>query len=39
MPLRATFAGDTFQSKLDQCFGHLKNVIVLDDDIMIVGMK
>ena len=27
------------QRKLDQCFGHLKNVIVIADDIMIVGKQ
>ena len=32
-------AGDVFQCKLDQCFGHLKNVIVIADEIMIVGKK
>ena len=32
-------AGDVFQHKLDQCFGNLKNVIVIADDIMIVGKK
>ena len=26
MPFGATVAGDVFQRKLDQCFGHLKNV-------------
>ena len=39
MPFGATVAGDVFQCKLDQCFGHLKNVIVIADDIMIVGKK
>ena len=39
MPFGATVAGDVFQCRLDQCFGHLKNVIVLADDIMIVGKK
>ena len=39
MPFRATVTGDVFQHKLDQCFGHLKNVIVIADDIMIVGKK
>ena len=39
MPFGATVAGDVFQHKLDQCFGHLKNVIVIADDIMIVGKK
>ena len=31
--------GDDFQQKLDQCFSHLKNVIVIAGDIMIVGKK
>ena len=39
MPFGATVAGDVFQHKLDQCFGHLKNVIAITDDIMIVGKK
>ena len=39
MPYGARVAGDVFQHKLDQCFGHLKNVIVIADDIMIVGKK
>ena len=33
----ATVAGDVFQHKLDQCFGHIKQVIVIADDIMIVA--
>ena len=37
MPFGITMAGDIFQWKLDQCFSHLKNVIVIADDIMIVG--
>ena len=32
-------AGDVSQCKLDQFFGHLKNVIVIADDIVIVGKK
>ena len=36
-PFGATVAGDVFQHKLDQCFGQIKNVIVIADDIMIVG--
>ena len=32
-----TVAGNVFQRKLDQCFGHLQNVIVMADDIMVVG--
>ena len=37
MPFGATVVGDVFQHKLDQCFGHIKNVIINVDDIMIVG--
>ena len=37
MPFGTTIAGDVFQRKLDQCFGHLQNVIVIADDIMVVG--
>ena len=39
MPLGTTVAGDVFQHKLDECFGHIPNVIVIADDIMIVGKK
>ena len=39
MPFRATVSGDVFQCKLDQCFGQLKNMIVIADDIMIEGKK
>ena len=37
MPFGANVAGDVFQHKLDQCFGHIPNVIVIADDIMVVG--
>ena len=37
MPFGITMAVDTFQWKLDQCFSHLKNIIVIADDIMVVG--
>ena len=37
MPFGATVAGDVFQCKLEQCFGQIKNMIVIADDIMIVG--
>ena len=37
MPFGITVAGDIFQQKLDQCFSHLKNVIVIADDIIVVG--
>ena len=39
MPFSATVAGDVFQRKLDQCFGQLQNVIVIADDIMVVGKQ
>ena len=39
MPFGPTVAGDVFQCKLDECFGHIPNVIVIADDIMIVGKK
>ena len=39
MPSGATITGDVFQCKLDQCFGHLKNIIVIVDDIMIIGKQ
>ena len=39
MPFAASMTGDVFQHKLDQCFGHIKQIIVIADDIMIVGKK
>ena len=39
LPFGATVAGDVFQRKLDQCFGHLQNIIVIADDIMVVGKQ
>ena len=39
MPFGATVAGNIFQRKLDQCFGHLQNVIVIANDIMEVGKQ
>ena len=36
MPFGITIAGDVFQQKLDQCFSHLKNVIIIADDIMVI---
>ena len=36
MPFGATVVGDVFQRKLDECFGHLQNIIVIADDIMVV---
>ena len=39
LPFGATVTGDVFQCKLDSCFGKIKQVIVIADDIMIVGKK
>ena len=39
MPFGATVAGDVFQCKLDEYFGHIPNVIVIVDDTMIVGKQ
>ena len=39
MPFEATTAGDVFQHQHDQCFGHIQNVIVIADDIMVVGKQ
>ena len=37
MPFSIMVAGDMFQQKLDECFGHIKNLIVIADDIMVIG--
>ena len=39
MPFRATVAGDVFQRKLEECFGKLKQVINIEDEIMVVWYK
>ena len=39
VPFGVTVAGDVFQHKLDQFFAHIKQVIIIADDIMIVGKK
>ena len=39
MPFGINVAGDLFQHKLDQCFGKIDQVIIIADDIMIVGKK
>ena len=39
MPFGTTITCDVFQRKLDQCFGHLQNVIVITDNIMVVGKQ
>ena len=39
MPLRTTVAGDIFQSKLDSIFLNLDNVMIIADDIMVIGYQ
>ena len=39
MPFGATVASDVLQTKPDECFDKLKQVIINADDIMIVGSK
>ena len=39
MPFGETMEGDVFQCKLDQCFGYIKQVILIADSILIVGKK
>ena len=39
IPFSATVTGDVFQHKLEQCFGMIKQVIVIAHDIMIVGKQ
>ena len=39
MPFGATVAGDVFQCKLAEYFGKTEQVIIIADDIMIVGYK
>ena len=37
MPSGISVAGDVFQRKLDECFGHIKNLTIIADDIMVIG--
>ena len=39
MPFGATVSGDVFQCKLDECFGHIPNMIVIADGIMVGGKQ
>ena len=39
MPFGITVASDVFQRQLDQCFGKIDQVIVIADDIMVVGKQ
>ena len=39
MPFDITVVGDEFQRQLDQCFGKIDQVIVIADDIMVVGKQ
>ena len=37
MPFGISVAGDVFQRKLDECFGHIKNLTIIANDIMVIG--
>ena len=39
MHFGVTVVGDVFQHMLDECFGKIKQVTVIADDIMVVGYK
>ena len=39
MPFGITVTGNVFQRQLDQCFGKIDQVIVIADDIMMVGKQ
>ena len=39
IPFGITVARDVFQQKLDECFGHIRNLIIIADDIMVVERK
>ena len=39
MPFGITVARDVFQRQLDQCFGKTDQLIVIADDIMVVGKQ
>ena len=39
MTFGISVAGDVFQRKLDKCFGHIKNLTIIADDIMVIGKK
>ena len=39
MPFGATLAHDVFQQKLDSIFLNLENVMIIADDIMVIGYQ
>ena len=39
MPFGATVAGNVFQWKLDSIFLNLENVMIITDDIMVIGYQ
>ena len=39
MPFRATVAGNVFQCILDSIFLNLDNVMIIVDDIMVIGYQ
>ena len=39
MPFGATVAGDVFQRKLDSIFLNLENVMIVADNIVVIGYQ
>ena len=39
MPVGATVAGDVFQCTLDSIFLNFDNVMIITDDIMVIGYQ
>ena len=39
MPFRATVVDNVFQQKLDLIFLNLENVMIITDDIMVIGYQ
>ena len=39
MPFGATVASDVFQRKLDSIFLNLENVMIITDNIMVIGYQ
>ena len=39
MAFGITVTIDVFQQKLDECFSHIKNLIVIADDIVVIGKQ
>ena len=39
MPFGISVTGDVFQRKLGECFGHIKNLTIIADDIKVIREK